>query len=206
MLDRFAIKLIKPPLNQVGEKLHRLGVTADQVTIVGFVFGLLAFACIALGQPMWGLLFLVLNRLCDGLDGAIARVSGITDAGGFLDISLDFLFYALIPLGFVIADPAANGVAGAVLLTSFIGTGTSFLAFASLASKHGIENPVYQHKSIYYLGGIAEGTETILCFALFCLFPASFALIAYVFASLCAITIATRIGYGYQTLKQKKSG
>lgn len=83
----------------------------------------------------------MLNRLLDGLDGALARRRGLTDAGGFLDISLDFLFYALVPFGFILADPAHNALAGGWLLFAFIGTGSSFLAFAALATKHQIVNP-----------------------------------------------------------------
>lgn len=52
----------------------------------------------------------------------------MTDAGGFLDISLDFLFYALVPFGFILADPTHNALAGGWLLFAFIGTGSSFLA------------------------------------------------------------------------------
>jgi hypothetical protein len=60
-----------------------------------------------------------------------------TDRGAFLDITLDFLFYASIPLAFALADPAANALPAAVLLAAFIGTGSSFLAFAVLAERRG---------------------------------------------------------------------
>ncbi|WP_087019837.1 CDP-alcohol phosphatidyltransferase family protein [Thaumasiovibrio subtropicus] len=201
MLDRWAVKVVRYPLKVMAAAADRLSLSANQITVSGFLIGVIAFVAIAMEAYLVGLVFIALNRIADGLDGALARRHGITDAGGFLDISLDFLFYAMIPLAFVIADPVANGVAGGVLLTTFIGTGTSFLAFASLAGKHGIENPVYENKSIYYLGGIAEGTETITCFVLFCLFPALFAEIAYLFAALCLITIVSRIYYGFRTLK-----
>ncbi len=201
MLDRWSVKVIRYPLKVIAAGVDRLSISANQVTVFGFVLGCMAFVAIASQYFLVGLLFIVLNRIADGLDGALARRHGITDAGGFLDISLDFLFYAMIPLAFIIANPVDNGVAGGVLLTTFVGTGTSFLAFASLAGKHGIENPVYENKSIYYLGGIAEGTETIACFILFCLWPMCFSEIAYSFAALCLITITSRIYYGYRTLK-----
>ncbi|MGG5839010.1 CDP-alcohol phosphatidyltransferase family protein, partial [Huaxiibacter chinensis] len=161
----------------------------------------LALPLLASGHYTAALVAILLNRLLDGLDGALARRRGLTDAGGFLDIALDFLFYALVPFGFALAAPVENALAAGWLLFAFIGTGSSFLAFAALASRHNIENPGYAHKSFYYLGGLTEGTETILLFVLCCLFPAHFALFAWAFGALCWLTTTTRIWSGYQTLK-----
>ncbi|MGF1687043.1 CDP-alcohol phosphatidyltransferase family protein [Photobacterium japonica] len=201
MLDRYAIKLIRWPLTILSALPDRMGVTANQVTLTGFVLGLFALPALMLQEYHWALGFIVLNRIFDGLDGAIARRQGITDCGGFLDITLDFLFYSLVPFGFVLANPDANAVAGAFLIFAFIGTGSSFLSFAIMASKHNIESPVYKQKSLYYIGGLTEGTETIACFILFCLLPQHFALIAWIFGALCWITTMTRIWVGYHTLK-----
>lgn len=202
MLDRYAIKLIRWPLTTFSALPDKLGITANQVTITGFVIGLFALPALALEAYSWALGFIVINRIFDGLDGAIARRQGITDCGGFLDITLDFLFYSMVPFGFVLANPEANAVAGAFLIFSFIGTGSSFLSFAIMAGKRNIESPVYKQKSLYYIGGLTEGTETIACFVLFCLFPLHFATIAWVFGTLCWITTVTRIWAGYQTLKE----
>jgi CDP-diacylglycerol--glycerol-3-phosphate 3-phosphatidyltransferase len=200
MLDSISIKVIRWPLNQLAKIVHRLGISANQVTVFGFIVGCFALPAIAFEYYLVGLSLIVVNRICDGLDGALARIQGITDAGGFLDISLDFVFYSLIPFSFVIANPESNAIAGAFLIFSFIGTGTSFLAFAVMAGKRGIENPVYKNKSLYYMSGLTEGTETIACFIAFCLFPAYFSVIAYMFAAACWFTTATRIYYGFTTL------
>ncbi|TMX47418.1 CDP-alcohol phosphatidyltransferase family protein [Vibrio sp. Hep-1b-8] len=204
MLDRLSIKVIRWPLAQSANLLDRCGITANQTTIFGFALGCVAFPALIFEQYTPALLLIIANRICDGLDGALARIQGITDAGGFLDISLDFLFYSLIPFGFVLANPEQNAVAGAFLIFSFIGTGSSFLAFAVMAGKRGIENPVYQHKSLYYMSGLTEGTETIACFILFCLLPNHFALIAYLFGAACWFTTLTRIYSGFITLKQSR--
>lgn len=204
MLDKISIKVIRWPLAQSATLLNRTGVTANQTTLFGFALGCLAFPALVAEQYTVALMFIVLNRICDGLDGALARIQGITDAGGFLDISLDFLFYSLIPFGFVLANPEQNAIAGAFLIFSFIGTGSSFLAFATMAGKRGIDNPVYKHKSLYYMSGLTEGTETIACFFAFCLFPQHFASIAYVFGAACWFTTFTRIYSGFQTLKEER--
>ena len=200
MLDRLSIKAIKWPLTQSAILIDKFGVKANQMTLFGFIVGCFALPALVFEHFGWALAFIMVNRICDGLDGALARIQGITDAGGFLDISLDFLFYSLIPFGFVLANPEQNAVAGAFLIFAFIGTGSSFLAFAVMAGKRGIDNPTYQHKSLYYMSGLTEGTETIACFILFCLFPAHFAVIAYLFGSACWFTTCTRIYAGFKTL------
>ncbi|MDE1249586.1 CDP-alcohol phosphatidyltransferase family protein [Vibrio aestuarianus] len=201
MLDRLSIKVIRAPLTLGARLLNKCGITANQTTVFGFIVGCFALPALVTEQYLWALLFIVLNRICDGLDGALARMQGITDSGGFLDISLDFLFYSLIPFGFVLANPEQNAVAGAFLIFSFIGTGSSFLAFAVMAGKRGIENPVYKHKSLYYMSGLTEGTETIACFIAFCLLPSHFSMLAYLFGAACWFTTATRIYSGFHTLK-----
>ena len=200
MLDRFVIRLLKPGLDRAARGFARFGVGADLVTVVGFAVGLGAAVAIARGAPLTGLALMLASRLCDGIDGALARLSAPTERGGFLDITLDFLFYASIPLAFAIADPAANALAAAALLAAFVGTATTFLAFAALAAQRGLKSLAYPDKGIYYLGGLTEATETLACFALMCLWPAHFALLAWVFAALCALTIVTRLWAGWRTL------
>lgn len=200
MLDRRALVILRPALQAAARGLARLGVGADQVTVVSFAVGIAAAVAIATQHYVVGLGLLLASRLGDGIDGALARLTAPTDRGGFLDITLDFLFYASIPLAFAIADPAANALPAAVLLAAFIGTATTFLAFAALAAQRGLKSVAYPDKGLYYLGGLTEATETIACFALMCLWPAQFALWAYGFAVLCALTIATRLWFGWKAL------
>jgi phosphatidylglycerophosphate synthase len=201
MLDKAVQAALKPLLTRVARVLVRLGVGADAVSLAGFATGMAAALAIALQQPMAGLALLLLSRLLDGLDGAVARATQPTDRGGFLDITLDFLFYAAIPLAFAIADPLHNALPAAVLLASFIGTGSSFLAFAVLAEKRGLADTALPGKSFYFLGGLTEATETIAAFAAMCLWPVWFPALAYGFAALCAVTTALRIGWGWQRLR-----
>jgi len=192
MFDTRIRKIIDPASDVAGIFLARRGVTANQMTGVGFILGLGAFAALSLGFYMLGLGLILLNRLADGLDGAIARHRGITDLGGYLDIVFDFIFYALVPLGFALAEPE-RAIAAAFLIVSFVGTGTSFLAFAIMAQKRGISSAGRGRKSLYYLGGLTEGTETIIVMVLFCLSPEWFIPLAIAFGVLCWITTATRI-------------
>lgn len=200
MLDRFAIPLLKPALERAAAVLVRGGVGADAVTLAGFAIGTAGAVAIALGAPLVGLGLLLASRLCDGLDGAVARLTAPTDRGAFLDITLDFVFYASVPLAFAVWQPAANALPAAVLLAAFIGTGSSFLAFAVLAERRGLASVAFPDKGFFYLGGFTEATETLLCFALMCLWPAQFAAFAWGFAALCALTTATRLVGGARLL------
>lgn len=202
MLDKYAIALIKPMVNRLASVLVRSGIQADHVTLAAFLIGIIATVCIALSAYFIGAILILVSRLCDALDGAVARLTQPTDAGGFLDITLDFLFYASIPLAFAYADPLANALPAAVLLAAFIGTGSSFLAFAALAAKRGITQMDQPAKSIYFLGGLTEATETLIIFIAMCLWPQWFPELAYGFSVLCAVTILTRVIGGYRTLKR----
>lgn len=201
MLDRHALPHLQRLLHPLARAMVRAGVGANSITLAGFGIGLTASILIASNAYLAGGIALFLSRICDGLDGAVARQTTPTDAGGFLDIALDFLFYASIPLAFAVADPAANALAAAVLLAAFIGTGSSFLAFAVLAAKRGLASSAYPDKSFYFLGGLTEGAETLACFAAMCLWPQHFAVLAYGFAALCAVTIATRLWWGWRSFQ-----
>jgi len=199
MFDRRLSALIKPVLIQLAKGLQRLGLSANQVTLGGFFIGLVAAFLIANHAYLAGVTALFLSRLCDALDGTLARLTQATDAGGFLDITLDFLFYASIPLAFAFANPQRNALAAAVLLAAFIGTGSSFLAFAVIAAKRGLSALETPDKSFYFLGGLTEAGETLAFFAAMCFWPQHFAVLAYVFAALCGLTVITRVGWGWRT-------
>jgi phosphatidylglycerophosphate synthase len=191
MFDRVALKIAKPLIDHVAKRIHAAGFKPDQVTFAAFACGMFAATLIALGHSQLALIPLLAGRALDGLDGAVARLNTPTDRGAFLDISLDFLFYAAVPLSFATVD----AVAAAFLLAAFIGTGSSFLAYAIIAEKRGDKS---EAKSFFYLGGLTEGAETILCFVLMCIWPAHFAFFAYGFSALCALTTGTRIYAGWK--------
>jgi phosphatidylglycerophosphate synthase len=192
MLDAHLRPLLDPLLDRLGRPLAAGGVDANQVTLLGFAIGIGAVPAVAFHAFGVALALILASRLLDGIDGAVARASAPTDFGGFLDIVCDFVFYASVPLGFALADPA-NAVPAVFLLVSFMGTGASFLAYAVLAAKHGISTEIRGRKAFYYLGGLTEGFETILCFTLMCLLPESFPLLAWIFGAMCWITTASRV-------------
>jgi phosphatidylglycerophosphate synthase len=206
MFDSRLRSLIDPPLNAMGRTLAGVGVTANGTTLAGLGVGLIAAVLIGLGLPTLALIPLLISRLADGLDGAVARATQKTDFGGYLDIAADFLFYGMIPLAFVAMNSDANGLAGAFLLTSFYFNGTSFLGFAILAEKHDMKTSAQGEKSLYYSNGILEGAETIAFFVLLCLLPTWFVPLAYVFGLACFATGFLRIYGAYRTFTHTTTG
>ena len=198
MLDRYATTLIRPAVQAAARAAVRAGISANQLTFAGFGIGLFASFLIANEHYLTGTIAIFFSRIFDALDGAVARHTAATDFGGFLDIALDFIFYASVPLAFAWADPARNALAAAVLLAAFMGTAASFLAFAVIAAKRGMASTAYPDKSFYFLGGLTEATETLVCFAAMGLWPQHFAMLAWVFAGLCGITIVMRIAWGWR--------
>ena len=191
MFDARLRPLIDPFLDRMGAGLVRAGIGANPVSLAGAACGALAGVAIGLGQPLAGLGLVLASRLLDGLDGAIARVKGPTDFGGYLDILCDYVFYLAVPLGFGLATPG-NLPFALFLVASFTLTAVSFLAYAAIAARRGLETRAHGLKSFFYSTGLAEGAETLLAFVLMCLWPAGFPVIASIFGGLCLLTVIQR--------------
>ena len=204
MIDTQLNKFLKPILKDTAKIFIKLGFKANFVTFLGFFFGLCSFYLTVNSQFVYALIFLFLNRFCDGLDGAIARLTVATDIGAFYDIILDFIFYALFPIAFIFVD-LENSFSICFLLLSFIATQSTFLASAWIIEKNKILISDDHKKSFYYSGGITEGFETIACFTLMLLFHEFIDYIAYIFGILCWITFFTRINFIKKLIGSKKN-
>jgi phosphatidylglycerophosphate synthase len=201
MFDARLRPLIDPPLNAMGRALARRGIGANAVTLAGLVPALAASFAIAHHHYLAGLAIILLNRLLDGLDGAVARASGLTDFGGYLDTLADYVFYVAVPVGFGLAA-TENTVAAMLLIASFTLTCASFLVFAAIAARRGEESTKHGVKSFFYSTGVAEGAETIAVFIAMCLWPAQFPAIAIGFAVLCLLTVVQRSLLARRTFAQ----
>lgn len=192
MLDKGARRMVDPVLNRMAARIAARGIGANTITLWGLAFGLLAAGLIVADHSGWALAALFINRLFDGLDGAVARQGGKTDFGGYLDIFCDFIFYAAIPVAFGLQGGAA-GAAAAVLVATFYINAASFLGFAILAERRGMTTTERGEKSLYFTAGLMEGSETIGFFVAMCLWPACFVWLAAVFAGLCLVTALARV-------------
>jgi len=200
MLDHRIKKIIHPIMSVLANLIPRQ-ISANTITLFGFAVGVMVVPLLWLNMYSTAMAVILVNRIFDGLDGAVARRYGPTNLGGYLDITCDFIFYSVVIMGFALATPENNGLAAAFLIFSFIGTGSSFLAFAIAAEKQGISSDTHGLKMFYYLGGLTEGTETILFFVIICVFPEYFPLLAVVFGSICWITVLGRFGSAFSLLR-----
>jgi phosphatidylglycerophosphate synthase len=201
MIDDTIKKQIDPVLDPAGRWLASRGASADAVSVCGMLLGVVAAGFISQQAWLAGLAFILLSRLCDGLDGAVARATRPTDFGGYLDIVLDFAFYGMIPLAFALAQPAENALAAGVLLLSFYVNGASFLAFAVMAEKRGLAAQERGSKSFLFSTGLAEAGETLAVFSAMCLFPGWFPPLAFAFAAIVAYTALSRILLARRTFR-----
>jgi phosphatidylglycerophosphate synthase len=197
MLDRRLRRYVDRPLRAVAKRAAALGVRAGWVTAFGFVAGAGACLAIAMGQRMPALALWLANRVADGLDGAIARQTRVTDRGGYIDIVADFAVYGGFVVGVAYARPDAR-LAAVALLGAYYVSGAAFLAWSSLAERRARAAP--DDRSLHFVGGIAEGFETIVVYSLLCVWPAATAEILWAFAVAVAVTAVQRVHFAWRSL------
>ena len=77
---------------------------------MGLILAFICFTVLSYGLFYLGLILILINRFLDGLDGRLARLGKPRKFGAFFDITSDFAFYALIPLGFAVFSPDENAL------------------------------------------------------------------------------------------------
>ena len=191
MFDVALRRFVDPALNRIAVGIVDARISANMLTISGAGLALAAAFFISQSNFAAALGLILLNRIVDGLDGAVARIKGPTEFGGYLDTICDYIFYLSIPVAFGLMDPV-NQIPALLLVASFTLTAVSFLAFAAIAARHASDEGAHGPKAFIYSTGLMEGAETIAFFALFCLFPGFFPTLAIVFAALCLLTVVQR--------------
>lgn len=208
MLDAPARRLLAPALDRVAAVLERAGVPPLALTGTGFAFG--AAACLAAAGGRWGLALALwlANRLLDGLDGPVARRRGATELGGFLDLVADFTVYGGFVVALAYAVPGAR-LACIVLLGTYYISGTAFLALSSVLERRAHESldceVAQDGRSLRFVGGLAEGTETVLAYSLICLLPAHAVAFVWTFAAAVAITAGQRVCTAVGVLRRPRT-
>ena len=192
MIDREINRYIDGYLNPIANIFYKIGVSPNWVTFLGLVVAFICFAALSHGLFYLGLILILINRFLDGLDGRLARLDKPRKFGAFFDITSDFAFYALIPLGFAVFSPYENALPTAFLLAAFYVNGSSFLAEAILVEKYNIEIDQTE-KGFFYSFGLIEGFETICFFLFICFFPNLYANASYIFFFLTLFTHVIRI-------------
>lgn len=205
MLDVAARRVLAAPLDRTAAALDRPRITPDRLTLANLALGLAS--AVAAGLQAWlpALALWLLCRLADGLDGPLARrraTPGDAGSGGFLDITADFVVYGSTVVGVAIGATAGEGAGWLpflLVLLAYYVNGTAFLAFSSIAERTG--RRLDDGRSLSFLGGLAEGTETVLVHCLWLLLPWYAEEIAWVWAAVVAVSATQRAVAGYRALR-----
>ncbi len=204
MFDR----LLRPIKDRVVDPLARIlgkSLSPNAITLISTLIGLAAAAAVVSGRIGLGLLLWALNRLSDGLDGAVARQSGRTsDLGGYLDIMGDFLVYSALPIAFALrrygdSEFAAIAAALFVLLGAFYVNAGSWMYLSAIIEKRGSSGEG-ELTSVTMPEGLIGGTETVIFFTLFFLLPGRLVLLFGTMGALTLLTALQRIVWALRKL------
>lgn len=199
--------VIYDKIQKLAKLIAKLGISANVITITGFVVGLLAINFLAIESYGWALICILLNRFCDILDGAVAKASKVTEFGVFLDACLDYMFYAGVIFGFALANPEQNAIAASFLMFGFIASASALLSYGVIAYKNKTQSKPDINESPFYLGGIAQGFETFTTLVVLCIIPNLFMPLAIILGVFCFIKAVSVIISAYYVLvvSNKKS-
>ena len=205
-MDSAARRVLDTPLNRTARMLDQPWIDPNFVTAAGLVIGV--SGAVAAGLQFWSLALTLwlLSRLADGLDGPLARSRAaagnpVSGAGGFLDISADFVVYGSTVLG--VAFGTSRGFNAPIwpfllVLVAYYVNGSSLLAFSSIAEK--AKRPLDNGRSLSFRTSFAGATETILVHTLWLLFPASAWPLAFVWTAIVLADAVRQIVVGYRLL------
>ena len=209
MFDDYLRRHLDGPLVRFATLIDRPWVTADRLTAAGLILGLGSAAAAAATWWWLSLALWLISRLADGLDGPVARLRRCRDpdrsdagAGGFFDITADFLVYGSTVVGVSVGANTAYGAPWwpfLLVLLAYYVNGTAFLAFSSIAERS--RRTLDDGRSLSFLGGLAEGAETIVVHGLWLIFSAVAWQIALVWAVVVSISAVHRMVVGYRSLR-----
>lgn len=203
MLDAPLRRMLERPLDRAAAAIDVRALTPDRLTAAGLVLGLGSAATAGVGWWATSAVLWLVSRVADGLDGPLARRrrargEGDAGAGGFFDITADFTVYGATVVGVGVGSGGPLWPFLLVLLAYYV-NGTAFLAFSSIAERSG--RTIDDGRSLSFLGGIAEGTETIAVHTLWLLVPWWSPQIAVVWAAVVGVGAVQRIVAGYAALR-----
>ncbi len=207
MFDARLRPLLAPALDRAAAAVDIAWVTPNRLTGLNLVLGLGSAGLAAAQLWLPALMAWLLCRLADGVDGPLARrrartsPASDTGRGGFWDISADFVVYGATVIGVAVGATAgfdAPWLPFLLVLFAYYINGSVFLAFSSIAERTG--RSIDDGRSLSFLGGLAEGAETIVIHSLWLLFPFFAWQIATGWALLVLISGTQRIVAGYRSL------
>jgi phosphatidylglycerophosphate synthase len=183
-------------------------VSPNTITVMAAIVGVAAAGAAALSLTGWALGLWLANRVMDGLDGMVARrCSRQSDFGGYLDIVLDFLVYAAIPIGLYLGTPTAGNALGVMLLlATFYVNGASWMMLAAILEKRQAGARFRADlTTIVMPPALVGGTETILFYCVFLIWPHHQAWLYCAMAAAVLVGVGQRLWWAYHHLANDPS-
>ena len=212
MIDNWFQKSeLNKAINKLVRKLLLGRISANSLTLIGLVFGLLSalflflsgiidlvLECIIISTILMSLSFFI-----DILDGAVARMEEPTTFGGILDIFCDRTVEIFILLAIVSTDPIQLMWPSLFSLSAIILCITIFLIVGGAVKEENLKEQE-QQKIIYYSHGIMERTETFIFLIVITIFFPWRVILLWFFAILIFITAFQRLRHAYIMFYSKK--
>lgn len=202
MFDSAIKNTLDSLLRKTADKLNTaVGISSNQITIYGFVIGLVGCVAVGLQSYMFGLFLLMLHRLADGLDGTVSRFDTHEEGtmkgpfGAYLDIILNMIIFGAFTFLFTLSDPTQAAPA-AFLLFSFI-----TLFATELGDYMFSEDEQRSERSFLHPTRLVECTEIAIFMAFVCFYPTAFSAAAILLGVMCWITGFSRIWFTFWELR-----
>jgi phosphatidylglycerophosphate synthase len=173
------------------------------ITVAAVVPGLGAAVAAGAGEPVLAVALWLLNRMLDGLDGAVARQAGRrSDLGAYADIVLDVVVYAAIPIGIAVGrDSRAGWIAAAVLLGAFYVNAIAWSYLSALLERRGAGAGARgEVTAVTMPAGLVEGAETVVLFAVALAVPGWSVAVMWAMAAAVLVGVAQRAVAASRTL------
>jgi phosphatidylglycerophosphate synthase len=196
LLRRLKDRLLAPLALFLGARI-----SPNAITVAAFVAGMSAAVFAWQDRRGWALLLWIVNRVLDGLDGTQARVHDRqSDFGGYLDIMLDFVVYAAIPLALMLAEPNLLR-AGALLLASFFVNAASWMYLAAILERRQAGAAAQNElTTITMPPGIVAGAETVVFYTAMLAWSSARETLFVVMAALVMVNVGQRLWWARRHL------
>jgi len=191
-------RLFEPIAPALGRWVH-----PNAISLLALLAGLAAALLASQGRAAPALAAWLVNRLLDGLDGSVARAAGAqTDFGGYLDLLLDFVVYAAVPVGVVLGYPSeAAWRAGLFLLASFFVNAASWMYLAAILERRNLGAAATGERTTVTMPpGIVAGAETVVFYSLFLLVPAWAPALFWLMGSLVWLNVVLRLAWAWRRI------
>jgi phosphatidylglycerophosphate synthase len=185
MLDALIRRYSSPFLAEPARRIVGLGLGAEALRAAGFVAGIAALPAIGRRAYLLGLALIVLGRLLDMFGGAVARLQAQVRSGPDLEHVVELVWTASVPFVFALAEPE-RALAAMFLMLGLV-------ARAAVVGAVPDARPPGPPSALDLGARLLGKSEIFIAYALACIFPSWFSVIAYALGVACFVMTGFRV-------------